>query len=345
MRPIPLVISGLLLAALTFAVMPSFTASSLQDSGSTDLSNVDSISIAGAGIVTIGIGSPASLTISGPDSAMDALNIVVTNDELEIEPAQDDPASPTANDELRFDIIVERIEDIRLRGSVQLEGAGIETQEMDVELEGSSTATLTELSLDELDVRLEGASLMTVSGATSELDVEAHESSTFDGSALVANSADIDAYDASLVIVNATGNLDVEARSAAVVEYVGTPGSTDFEMSDAGTIRQFTGAVPAAPAASPVASPGASPAATTGNTEVTMAGRAFTPATIEISAGDEVTWVNNDDSSHTVSSLGGPFDSGTLDEGMSFSFTFDTAGSYDYVCAFHSEMQGTVVVS
>jgi plastocyanin len=72
---------------------------------------------------------------------------------------------------------------------------------------------------------------------------------------------------------------------------------------------------------------------------------AFDPATIEIAAGTTVTWTNNDTVAHTVSQSGGGFESGKLDPGMTFSFTFDTPGTYEYFCQFHPNMKATIVVS
>jgi plastocyanin len=80
---------------------------------------------------------------------------------------------------------------------------------------------------------------------------------------------------------------------------------------------------------------------------VTIEGFAFNPQTIEIAVGDSVTWTNNDSAPHTVTQnpSGSGFQSGRIDQGMSFSFTFDTAGTYEYFCEFHSSMSGTVVVN
>jgi hypothetical protein len=68
----------------------------------------------------------------------------------------------------------------------------------------------------------------------------------------------------------------------------------------------------------------------------------FSPATLTITAGDTVTWTNDDDSPHTVTSAA--FDSGNLDAGATFSFTFTEPGTYAYVCSYHDEMQATIVV-
>jgi hypothetical protein len=58
-----------------------------------------------------------------------------------------------------------------------------------------------------------------------------------------------------------------------------------------------------------------------------------------------VTWTNNDDSPHTVTAANGPFDSGNVDPGGTFTFTFTQAGTYGYVCRYHGEMQATIIVT
>ena len=79
---------------------------------------------------------------------------------------------------------------------------------------------------------------------------------------------------------------------------------------------------------------------------VSIQGFAFNPSSMTIDVGDSVTWTNNDGSSHTASSTSGPvsFDSGTLSGGATFTFTFNTAGSYDYRCNIHTSMTATITV-
>ena len=105
-------------------------------------------------------------------------------------------------------------------------------------------------------------------------------------------------------------------------------------------------ATPAMPA--PAATPGATPAAdgkdATGALAVRIQDFAFDPPTVEIPAGTIVTWTNLDAVAHTATAADGAFDSGNLDPGQSFSFTFDAPGTHDYVCRYHPNMRGTVVV-
>lgn len=77
---------------------------------------------------------------------------------------------------------------------------------------------------------------------------------------------------------------------------------------------------------------------------VAIADFAFSPATLTITAGDTVTWTNEDQVAHTATSTTGAFDSGLLDQGDSFSLTFTTPGTYDYLCTPHPTMTGRIVV-
>lgn len=71
---------------------------------------------------------------------------------------------------------------------------------------------------------------------------------------------------------------------------------------------------------------------------------AYAPDPITVPVGTMVTWTNNDSTAHTATSNTGAFNSGTIAPGRSFSFTFQTAGTYPYHCNFHSGMVGSVVV-
>ncbi|MEN9558765.1 MAG: hypothetical protein RL141_1134 [Candidatus Parcubacteria bacterium] len=68
----------------------------------------------------------------------------------------------------------------------------------------------------------------------------------------------------------------------------------------------------------------------------------FVPSSFTIKRGTTVTWTNDDSMDHTVKGSG--FDSGMLAPGQSYSHTFNTVGSFDYVCSIHPTMQGTVNV-
>lgn len=79
--------------------------------------------------------------------------------------------------------------------------------------------------------------------------------------------------------------------------------------------------------------PGPVPAEAAGHT-VTVADNSFTPATLNIVAGDTVNWTLSG-GTHTVVADDGSFSSGILDS-SGFSHTFSTPGTYEYFCSVHS---------
>jgi plastocyanin len=72
---------------------------------------------------------------------------------------------------------------------------------------------------------------------------------------------------------------------------------------------------------------------------------AFQPASLEVAAGTTVTWTNTGQEKHTATADDGTFDSKNLQPGESFSYTFDTPGTYAYHCEIHPQMTGTIVVT
>lgn len=89
----------------------------------------------------------------------------------------------------------------------------------------------------------------------------------------------------------------------------------------------------------------APPAAAAATSSVAIANFAFVSDPITISAGDTVTWTNDDSAVHDVMSTNGDWGSGVMATGVSFSHTFTDAGTYTYLCSLHPYMTGTVVVS
>ena len=70
----------------------------------------------------------------------------------------------------------------------------------------------------------------------------------------------------------------------------------------------------------------------------------FTPSTRTVHAGTTVTWLNDDERPHTVTSADGFFASQAIASGESFSFRFDTRGVYPYFSGFQPDLMGTIVV-
>ncbi|MDB5080680.1 MAG: plastocyanin [Chloroflexi bacterium] len=81
--------------------------------------------------------------------------------------------------------------------------------------------------------------------------------------------------------------------------------------------------------------------------EINIADFKYAPETITIPVGTKVIWTNKDSSAHTVTSdeSGGPLKSPLFDQGKTFEYTFDKAGTYAYHCEPHPFMKGKIVVT
>lgn len=72
----------------------------------------------------------------------------------------------------------------------------------------------------------------------------------------------------------------------------------------------------------------------------------YSPSTITVVIGvnNTIVWTNEDGMPHTVTEVNKIFDSGNMNSGDSFTYTFSVPGTYLYYCAYHIWMKGTVIV-
>lgn len=71
----------------------------------------------------------------------------------------------------------------------------------------------------------------------------------------------------------------------------------------------------------------------------------FQPGSITVPLGTDVAWVNRDPVEHTITAADGSFDSGNIDSGQKFNWTFSKAGTFQYQCLIHPSMVGEVIVT
>ena len=69
------------------------------------------------------------------------------------------------------------------------------------------------------------------------------------------------------------------------------------------------------------------------------------PLTISLATDAEVTWRNDDTTTHTVTEDTGLFDLDNIGSGQTASFTFTAPGTFTYHCEIHPNMIGTVIVN
>ncbi|HXV88995.1 MAG TPA: plastocyanin/azurin family copper-binding protein [Nitrososphaeraceae archaeon] len=81
------------------------------------------------------------------------------------------------------------------------------------------------------------------------------------------------------------------------------------------------------------------------------AGYGFSPEELTIEKGTTVKWINNDTSTHTVTSgepgdntVGTAFDSSYMNEGDVYLHKFNSKKTYDYYCTMYPFMKGKIIV-
>ena len=83
---------------------------------------------------------------------------------------------------------------------------------------------------------------------------------------------------------------------------------------------------------------------TASQNSVSIQNYAFSPSTLTIQKGANVTWKNDDSVQHAVVSDSPAFSSPLLNTGDTYTFQFNSTGTYPYHCSIHTYMTGAITV-
>jgi plastocyanin len=84
---------------------------------------------------------------------------------------------------------------------------------------------------------------------------------------------------------------------------------------------------------------------TTTESKVSITSTGFSPASLTIVTGSTVSWTNNDNMVHTVTTAEGSINSGDIAPASTYTKTFSTAGTYNYYDAHNTNMKGVLIVT
>jgi plastocyanin len=131
--------------------------------------------------------------------------------------------------------------------------------------------------------------------------------------------------------------LHIDAATAGEYEFPGD--DVPVRVNDSVVVKPFT-----------VSLPETSMDESMEEVTVTIGDSFFNPGELTVKAGTTVTWVMDANFPHTVTADDGSFDSGTMNNGQSFSVIFDQTGEVPYYCSIHggpggSGMSGTITVT
>jgi 3',5'-cyclic-AMP phosphodiesterase len=104
---------------------------------------------------------------------------------------------------------------------------------------------------------------------------------------------------------------------------------------------------PATATTAAAAAPAAAATAANAARTISISNFTFAPTPMTVRAGQELTWMNEDDAPHTVvgSDPGSPLKSPALDTGDRYSVTLTRPGVYRYFCSLHPHMTGSINVT
>jgi plastocyanin len=143
------------------------------------------------------------------------------------------------------------------------------------------------------------------------------------------------------------------SQQAAIPASTNSPAATPSSTTTASATPTATPApaatrsatpVPATPKPMPKPTPVPMPMSASVRAVTGGSGYAFSPSSVTIGRGGRVAFSNPSSAPHTFTADGGAFDSGVVNSGGGFSFTFRAPGTYAYHCDIHSYMHGTITV-
>ena len=78
---------------------------------------------------------------------------------------------------------------------------------------------------------------------------------------------------------------------------------------------------------------------------ISMKNSVFSPSALTVVSGSKVTWMNDDNMVHTVTTSDGGINSGDIAVGSSYSKTFSAAGTFNYFDAHNTSMTGVLIIT
>ncbi len=101
---------------------------------------------------------------------------------------------------------------------------------------------------------------------------------------------------------------------------------------------------PSTPSAGPTPAPAGSTTVNIPSGASTQTTTAFGANPLTVAVGTTISWLNDDNTTHTSAGDGSQWSSGNIAPGGRFNFTFASAGRFTYHCQIHPNMVGTIVV-
>lgn len=194
----------------------------------------------GPGTALVSQGVAATLTLTMPQADQEHIEIKIDGGTLKVAHhggliRHREPAGP-----LVYELTVPLVSELRLSHGLAAEASGIDARDLTVELKDGSSLSLAQLRASEIEAKLAGRSRLIASGAVVKQKIKLGDGSTYHGSGLDSESAEVDAAGGSEATVRATKAIKVKAADGSTVSYGGQKIDLNVQTSGGSEIHRAT---------------------------------------------------------------------------------------------------------
>jgi hypothetical protein len=193
------------------------------------------VALRGIGHLVVEQGDKESVQIEAEDNLLPYLETRVEGTMLIVETRSGVHLRPTHPIVVR--VAVDDLDRLEVSGSGDVEGDGLEVDDLALVVTGSGGVALSGLKADALQARISGSGTAEVSGAAESLDLTISGSGDYRGRNLAAAEADVRISGSGSALVNASDRLDATITGSGSVRYVGSP-TLQSTVTGSGSIRQ-----------------------------------------------------------------------------------------------------------
>jgi hypothetical protein len=206
---------------------------------SRSVSDLNAVTLAGFGDLTIVQGDSESLTIEAEDNILPHITTLVTNGGLSIGYDNQDwsnfirPTKP-----IRFNLSLKKLNALELSGAGNIHSANVKTDQLEVRVSGAGDVKIDKLEANALVATLSGAGNLDVAGSAANQYLRLTGLGDLGAGNLKSQTARITVTGAGNATVAAQENLDVTISGAGSVRYHGSP-KVSQRISGIGSVRNL----------------------------------------------------------------------------------------------------------
>ncbi len=182
------------------------------------------LSIRGTGIINLSQGTAPSLSVTTDDNLMQYILTEVQGNTLVFDITDEGRSENLGPSEpIEFDLVVVKLDEIRIAGSADLRGTSLTTGVLDLAIDGSGNISFDNLRTENLEFSIDGSGNIQVdTGTTGDFAIRVGGSGDIDMADLTADRVEVDIF----------GSGNIELAGKATTQKIAIIGSGDYRAKD-----------------------------------------------------------------------------------------------------------------